>query len=74
MMRSKMTKEEFDGGLAKFGLTQTEALNVLWLKTRVVLSLGNIQTHMDRYGALSGAYTAAFRLLFRELERDHEQA
>lgn len=72
MMLSKMTREEFNGNLKKFGITAAEACNLLWMKTRAVVKAETIMLHVDRYGAMSAAYTAAFRLLFRDLERDHE--
>lgn len=72
-MRAKMTIEEFKGQLSRFGITETEAINLIWLKTRAVISQAAFQTHISRYGSLSPAYTATFRLLFRELERDHER-
>ncbi|GEM_PF-2062765 len=69
-MRSRMSKEEFHGLLQKHGLTQTEALTLIFQRTNVPLNLGNIQTHMERCGSMSAPYTVAFRLLFRELDND----
>ena len=71
-MQAKMTEDEYKGYLKKFGLREIDAINLVWLKTRVTLSQGNIQTHIARSGSMSPAYTALFRLLFRDLERDHE--
>jgi hypothetical protein len=72
LMQSKMSEEEFRGALKKFGLTPAEACNLLWMKTRAVVNANTVNLHVERYGAMSGAYTAAFRLLFKELERDHD--
>jgi len=72
-MSSKMSKEEFEGQLKRFGLTPSEACNLLWIKTRAVVVAKTVMLHVERYGAMSGAYTAAFRLFFRELEKDHER-
>lgn len=71
-MQSKMSKEEFNGELKKYGISPSEACNLLWIKTRAVVQATTINLHIERYGAMSAAYTAAFRLLFKDLERDHE--
>ena len=72
-MKSKMTAEEFKGYLDKFGLQPADACNLLWIKTRAVISANTLTLHVNRYGSMSSAYTAAFRLLFKDLERDHER-
>ena len=73
-MQAKMSLEEFNGNLEKFGITPAEACNLLWLKTRAVIKSETVKQHVERYGAMSAAYTAAFRFLFKELERDHERS
>lgn len=72
-MTSKMTEEELNGNLKKFGLSRTEACRLVWLKTRATLNPSNMQNHIQRYGALSAPYTAALRLFFKDLEREHER-
>ena len=73
-MQSKMSDEEFRGCLKKFGLTPAEACNLLWMKTRAVIRAHTVQLHVERFGSMSSAHTAAFRLLFKDLERDHEHS
>lgn len=72
MMTAKMGVEEFEGNLKKFGISYSEACNLVWVKVRAVIVPNTLRQHMERYGSMSSAYTAAFRFLFRELERDHE--
>ena len=72
MMTSKMTAEEFEGYLKKFNISAAEACNLIWIKTKAVLQAHTLNQHIERYGTLSAANTAAFRFLFKDLERDHE--
>lgn len=74
-MTEQMTKEELQGQIKRFGLSGVSSVcHVLLLKSGAVLRPQSVTTHLDRYGHLSPTMTAAFRLLFRELERQHEQA
>lgn len=74
-MTTKMSKEEFDGQIKRFGLSGiSEISHIMLLKTGAVLSPQSVRTQMERYGHLSPSLTAAFRLLFRDLERSHEHA
>lgn len=72
-MRSKMSTEEYQGGLKRFGITQSEAAQLIWLKTGSVIRVDAVQTHISRHGSLSQPYTAVFRFLFRELQAEHER-
>ena len=67
-----MTEEEFNGFMSRHRLAMPAILQLMWMKTGAVISSDHIRTHFTRYGALSPAMTAAFRLLFKQLERDHE--
>lgn len=74
-MTTQMTDDEFKGQMKRFGFIGVSPLcHVLYLKTGVILRPQTVSTHLERYGHLSCVMTAAFRLLFRELERQHEQA
>jgi hypothetical protein len=74
-MTDKMAKEEFEGQLKRFGCSGISAIcQMMHLKTGALVMPQTVRTHLDRYGHLSTALTAALRLLFRELERNHEQA
>lgn len=75
MMTDKMSNEEFEGQLKRFGISGKSALcHVIYLKTGVIITPGSVQTHLERHGRLSAALTAMLRLLFREMERSHEHA
>lgn len=71
-MQSKMSLEEFEGELKKYGITAPEACKLVWMKTRAVIDANTLKLHMERYGRMSAAYTAAFRLFFESLRQDHE--
>lgn len=73
-MNSKMSEEEFEKELKKCGLTASEACISIENRTGVQIRASIIYLHIERYGAMSSAYTALFRLLFKELGRQHESA
>lgn len=70
-MTSKMTDDEYKGGLKKFKISQTEAVELIYIKTGSVIRTDAVQTHLSRYGHLSAPYSALYRFLFRELENEH---
>ncbi len=73
VMQAKMSEEEYRGSLKKFGLGTSEAAQLIWIKTGSVIRPQVTETHLNRYGSLSHAYTAVYRFLFREMEREHGQ-
>lgn len=67
-LKSKMTEDEFRSALKKAGISGiSEALIILERNTGVNIHHSAISTHILRYGALSKAHTAMFRLLFDKL-------
>lgn len=75
MMSMQMTKEEFEGQLKRFGCNGiSSACHILLLKTGAAINPKSVRTHLERYGHLSPSLTAAFRMMFREMERQHEYA
>jgi hypothetical protein len=75
LMTAKMTTEEFRGQMSRYGLNQvTQVCHVLFMKTGVVIDPRHIRLNMERKEQFSAPLSAAFRLLFKDLERQHEQA
>jgi hypothetical protein len=72
-MSERMSKEEFEGNLKKFGLSGiSSACHIVLMKTGAVLRPDSVRSHLERQQYLSPAYTAIFRMIFKELEKRHE--
>ena len=64
-----MDELEWRSGLKRLNLTHTEAVQLVYYKTGVVLDLTDIYHQFKRFGRLSKNQTALWRLFFKAARR-----
>lgn len=71
-MTPKMSKEEFDGQMKRFGYTGiTSVCRAVWYATGADILPQAVRAHLDRFGHLSSQQTATFRLFFDKVAASH---
>lgn len=68
-----MKEDEFNASLKRTGLTIADVCEMLYQKTDVYIHPQHIRTRFKRFPCLSKPMTAAFKMLFREIDDGHIQ-